>query len=108
MAAAAGYRRPETLAEALALLAEDGSARPLVLAGGTDIYPARAAAEAWMRPEPLRPVLDITALAGLSAIEDRGGHHRIGALVTWSALRDAADILPPPFDGLRAAAAQVG
>jgi CO/xanthine dehydrogenase FAD-binding subunit len=106
--ASEAYRRPETLTEALALLAEGGPARPLVLAGGTDIYPAQAAAEAWMRPEPPRPVLDITALPGLSAIEDRGDHHRIGALVTWAALRDPAKALPPAFDGLRAAAAQVG
>ena len=106
--AAAAYRRPGTLAEALALLAEAGPARPLVLAGGTDLYPAQAAAEAWMRPEPPGAVLDITALPRLSAIEDRGDHHRIGALVTWAALRDAADALPAWFEGLRAAAAQVG
>ena len=42
------YRRPVTLAEALALLAA-APAPPLLLAGGTDIYPARAAAEAWAR-----------------------------------------------------------
>lgn len=101
-----GYRRPGTLAEALALLAA-APERPVVLAGGTDIYPARAAAEAWMAAAGReRPLLDITALPGLRAIEDRGDHYRIGALVTWAALRDSP--LPPWFDGLRAAAAQVG
>src|SRR5918997_5723215 len=97
--ASEAYRRPETLTEALALLAEGGPARPLVLAGGTDSYPAQAAAEAWMRPEPPRPVLDISALPGLSAIEDRGDDHRIGALVTWSAVRDpVVNALPAWFD----------
>jgi len=99
-----GYRRPASLREALTLLAE-APAPPVLLAGGTDVYPTRAAAEAWMRPDA-RPLLDLSALPGLCAIEDRGDHHRIGALVTWAALRDAA--LPPWFDALRQAAAQVG
>jgi CO/xanthine dehydrogenase FAD-binding subunit len=98
------YRRPVSMAEALALLRD---AAPEILAGGTDFYPARAAASAWLRPAAVRPVLDITGLPGLEAIEDRGDHHRIGALVTWSALRDAAT-LPAQFDGLRQAARQVG
>ena len=102
--AAPAYHRPETLDAALALLRDEA---PVVLAGGTDLYPARAAAEAWMRPLPDRPVLDITALPGLAAIEDRGDHIRIGARVTWATIRDAAQ-LPPCFDGLRAAARGVG
>jgi len=97
------YLRPERLAEALRLLAAPEP--PLVLAGGTDLYPMRAAASAWMAPDR-RPLLDISALPGLQAIEDRSDHHRIGALVTWAALRDAP--LPSCFDALRAAAAQVG
>jgi CO/xanthine dehydrogenase FAD-binding subunit len=97
------HHRPTGLQEALALLAE--APRPLLLAGGTDIYPARAAAEAWMRPEP-RPMLDLSALPELAGIEERDHHHRIGARVTWAALRDAP--LPPWFDALRQAAAQVG
>lgn len=98
------YHRPDSLDAALALLRDEG---PLVLAGGTDIYPARAAATAWMRPLPDRPVLDISALPGLRGIADAGEHWRLGALVTWAALRDAA-WLPPCFDGLRAAAGQIG
>ncbi|MBY0333982.1 MAG: FAD binding domain-containing protein [Acetobacteraceae bacterium] len=104
--AAAPYHRPETLEAALALL-QDGAAPPIILAGGTDLYPAQAAAEAWMCPAPARRVLDISALSGLDGIEDRGEHHRIGARVTWAALRDATH-LPAAFDGLRAAARQVG
>src|SRR4051794_10949293 len=98
------YRRPVTLAEALALLAA-APAPPLLLAGGTDIYPARAAAEAWARQEA-RPVLDLSAIPELAGLGDHGDHHRIGARVTWAALRDAP--LPSWFDGLRAAAARVG
>lgn len=104
--AAGPYHRPETLEAALAIL-RDGAAPPMILAGGTDLYPAQAAAEAWMCPAPARPVLDISALSGLDGIEDRGEHHRIGARVTWAALRDATH-LPAAFDGLRAAARQVG
>ncbi|MFC7688476.1 FAD binding domain-containing protein [Paeniroseomonas aquatica] len=51
-------------------------------------------------------MLDLSAIAGLASIEDRGDHHRIGAGVTWAGLRDAA--LPAWFDGLRAAAGKVG
>lgn len=100
----AEYRRPDTLAAALGLLAEAGE-RPLVLAGGTDVYPARSAAEAWMRPAA-RPVLDLSGIVALRGIEDRGGHWRIGALATWGEVRDAA--LPPCLEGLRQAARQVG
>jgi len=102
--AAAAYHRPTTLPAALALLRDDA---PVILAGGTDLYPAQAAAEAWMRPAPARPVLDITALSGLDSIAQHAGHTRIGARASWAAIRDAAH-LPPAFDGLRAAARQVG
>ena len=94
--------RPATLEEALALRAA-GPARPL--AGGTDIYPARAAAAAWLRPVEER-LLDLTGIAGLDRIEAAAESWRIGACVTWAALRDAA--LPPAFDGLRATAATIG
>lgn len=102
--AAAAYHRPSTLDAALALLRDEA---PLILAGGTDLYPARAAAEAWMRPPPERPVLDITALPGLDRITQDAGQTRIGARVTWAAIRDTVH-LPAAFDGLRAAARQVG
>jgi CO/xanthine dehydrogenase FAD-binding subunit len=95
-------QRPTTLPEALRLRAA-GAPRPL--AGGTDIYPARAGAEAWMRPET-GALLDLSAVAELAGITEAADHHRIGAAVTWAALREAP--LPPWFDGLRAAAAQVG
>ena len=91
------YLRPTTLADALAALA----ARPrTVLAGGTDHFPARAT------HEPEEDILDVTAIAGLRGVTREGGTWRIPALTTWSDLI-AAD-LPPLFDGLRAAARQVG
>ena len=97
------YLRPRALDEALRAIAETPGLT--VLAGGTDVYPARAAAEAWGRAAP-RDLLDVSAVAGLDAVEDAGDHHRIGARVTWAGLRAAR--LPAWFEGLRAAAAQVG
>ncbi|MHA1153314.1 MAG: FAD binding domain-containing protein [Alphaproteobacteria bacterium] len=91
------YLRPERLEDALDALSSRGLT---VLAGGTDFYPARVG-------RPLdEDVLDITALAELRGIRDRGDHWSLGAGVTWSALREAA--LPPCFDGLKAAARELG
>ena len=96
------YFRPGNLEEAIAIRARHDVA---VIAGGTDIYPAHAARRAWGEPTH-KPVLDITAIPGLDAIERTPEHWRIGCLVTWSALRRAS--LPPLFDGLKAAAKEVG
>ena len=91
------YLRPERLEDALEALGSQGLT---VLAGGTDFYPARVG-------QALdEDVLDITALAELQGIRDAGDHWRLGARVTWSALRRAT--LPPCFDGLKAAARELG
>lgn len=91
------YARPTELDEALAVLA---AGRALVLAGGTDVYPARVG-------RPLdENVLDITAIGSLGGIARRGDAVRIGALATWSDLV-AAD-LPASFDGLKQAAREIG
>lgn len=93
----ARYFRPARLDEALTALAAD---RWLVLAGGTDIYPARVG-------RPLDDdVLDITGLAVLRGIEETSAGWRLGALVRWTDLLNAA--LPPLFDGLKLAAREVG
>jgi CO/xanthine dehydrogenase FAD-binding subunit len=93
----ATYLRPRALDEALAALA---AGPRVVVAGGTDFYPARVG-------QPLdEDVLDITALAGLRAITQDEGRWRIPALATWSDVI-AAD-LPPAFDGLKRAAREVG
>jgi len=96
------YHRPRSLDDALAIR---GAQDVAVIAGGTDIYPAHAARRAWGDPTH-RDVLDITALPGLDRIEETAVGWRLGALVTWSALRRAS--LPPLFDGLKAAAKEVG
>jgi CO/xanthine dehydrogenase FAD-binding subunit len=91
------YDRPETLPAALALLA---AGPRTVLAGGTDLY---VATEAAVLPGP---VLDIGGIAGLDGIARTPDGLRIGARTRWATIRDAA--LPPAFDALRAAAAEVG
>ena len=91
------YLRPQTIQDALAELA----ARPRVLlAGGTDYYPARVG-----RPVD-DEIIDITAIGELDGIADEGDRWRIGALVRWSDLASAG--MPAAFDGLKAAARQVG
>ena len=93
----ASYLRPSELDAALAALSEAPRA---IVAGGTDFYPARVG-------KPLDDdVLDVTGIAGLQGISDRGDHYRIGALVTWSELMRTA--LPAGFDGLKLAAREVG
>lgn len=93
----ASYLRPRDLDEALRAL---GAGPRSVLAGGTDYYPARVG-------KPLDDeILDISAIDGLLRIEEDEAGWLIPARCTWSALL-AAD-LPPLFDGLKAAAREVG
>jgi CO/xanthine dehydrogenase FAD-binding subunit len=89
--------RPRSLPEALAILAE---CAPTVLAGGTDLYPATA------RAAPPGAILDISAISDLRGVTRDGGFWRIGAGATWTDLRRAP--LPPAFDGLKAAAREIG
>lgn len=96
------YQRPTTLPGALGLLSE-GSWQ--VMAGGTDIFPARAHTAAWGVPRSA-DWLDITGIAELRGISREGDAWRIGTATSWAALRDAQ--LPPGFDGLRESARQVG
>jgi CO/xanthine dehydrogenase FAD-binding subunit len=91
------YARPSQLNETLALLADPGA---LILAGGTDVFPA-----AGERPLAGR-VVDLSRLAGLRGIARAGDEIRIGALTTWTDLVHAD--LPPAFDALRAAAREIG
>ena len=91
------YLRPTELKEALAALA---AGPRIILAGGTDYYPARVG-------QPLDDdLLDITALPDLRRIADEGAHWRIPALATWTDLLETP--LPPLFDGLKLAAREVG
>src|SRR5262245_27594101 len=98
----AAYHRPTTLEDALAIRAGEDVT---VLAGGTDVYPARAARVGWgdMRRGDM---LDISAVPGLRGIAAEAAHWRIGALTTWTDLIHAD--LPALFDGLKLAAREVG
>src|SRR4249920_3004504 len=90
------YLRPHCLAEALTALA-----RPhVVLAGGTDFYPARVGRAIG------EDVLDIGGIAILRGISADAEGWRLGATTTWSELIETA--LPPLFDGLKQAAREVG
>lgn len=92
-----GYLRPTSVDEAVGALA----ARPwIVLAGGTDHYPARVG------PRAAEDILDISRVAGLRGIAETDSGWRIGALTTWTDIIEAA--LPPLFDGLKLAAREVG
>ena len=91
------YLQPTNLDDALEALMD----RPwTILAGGTDIYPARVG-------KPFdEDVLDISRLDALRGITEENDHFRLGALTSWTELI-AAD-LPPMFDGLKLAAREVG
>src|SRR5215472_2808103 len=91
------YFRPSSLEEALQLLADT---RATILAGGTDVFPS-------LGDRPLSgPVLDISALDEIKSIQFTADHIVFGARTTWSELLAAP--LPGGFDGLKAAAREVG
>ncbi len=91
------YGRPTELDEALALLA---GGRRTILAGGTDLYPAIAAAAL------PGDILDIGAIAGLRGIVEGAEAWRIGAGTTWTDLARAT--LPAAFNALKQAALEIG
>lgn len=95
-------RAPVHIEEALELLSQPGW---LPLAGGTDVFPAHVG-----RPiaQPLLDLSRIDGLRGQGRVTDAAGRAwwRIGALETWSAVRDAP--LPPGFEALVQAALEVG
>lgn len=90
------FHRPTELAEALVIAA--GGAR--LAAGCTDLLAATQA------PQLAGAVLDLTAIADLRGIEAVRDGWRIGALTTWADVQRAD--LPAAFDGLKAAAREVG
>ena len=91
------YHSAKTLAEAFAALE---GANVAVIAGGTDWFP-----QAGDRLGDTS-LLDVTGLPGFRGITRTAQGWRIGAATTWSDII-AAD-LPPSFDGLKAAAREVG
>jgi len=91
------YHRPTDLAEALRIAAQGA---PKIMAGCTDVFPALPATGS------RGSFLDVTGVHGMAGITQTHDHIRIGATTTWSDLI-AAD-LPAAFDGLKAAAREVG
>ncbi|MDH5615609.1 MAG: xanthine dehydrogenase family protein subunit M, partial [Acidimicrobiia bacterium] len=72
------YQRPESLEQAVQMLAEHGG-DVRVLAGGTDLV-------AWLRDEAVAPdlLVDIKQIEGLGEISDEGDAVSIGSLVTFT------------------------
>lgn len=93
-------RRPATLAAALGMLREEGPLTPL--AGCTDLYVGLhfGAVEA-------RRFLDLSRVEELRGIEPLGDGLHIGALTTWSAVRDSP-LVRARLPILAAAAGEVG
>lgn len=93
---------PDTLAEALALMADE-STRGLPLAGGTDLM---VQWESGSRPVPVRAI-DVKNLGELCEISEAGDNVVIGAGVTHANLRASA-IVQRAIPALSEAAATVG
>jgi CO/xanthine dehydrogenase FAD-binding subunit len=91
------YFRPNTLREAVEVLASSGGK---ILAGGTDFFPA-------LVDRPLvGSVIDISGVGELKGIALEPDWVRIGGLTTWTELIRTP--LPRCFDGLKAAAREIG
>lgn len=91
------YIRPKTIEDAVSAIAAGGVD---LLSGGTDYFPG-------LRDEPpSADILDLSAISALRGISLGPDEWRIGSMATWTDVI-AAD-LPPAFDGLKAAAREVG
>jgi CO/xanthine dehydrogenase FAD-binding subunit len=92
-----GYLVAASLSEALGALGQGNAA---VVAGGTDWFPA-------MGTKTVKgDLVDITRIPGLRGITREDAGWRIGGATTWTDVIRAD--LPPAFDGLKAAAREVG
>lgn len=91
------YALPATIEEATQAMTAAGA---LAICGGTDVFPAHVG-------KPLtRPLVDLSRVAGLRGIRLEGDSYRFGAATTWTDILRAE--LPAAFDGLKAAAREVG
>jgi len=91
------YLRPNTLEEAVQVLAQQGGS---ILSGGTDFFPA-------LGDMPVTgTVIDISAIASMKGIISTAREHRIGGLSTWTEV--VATSLPCSFDALKMAAREIG
>lgn len=91
------YLRPTELDEALEALSVGNR---VIVAGGTDFYPARVGKSI------KEDILDVTAIRGLRRIDQHGDYFHIGATATWTDLIRAD--LPEWFSMLKQAAREVG
>lgn len=83
------YHRPETVDEAVSLLAEHGEGHAMAVAGGTDVYPK-------MKRKQFRPhtVVSLSGLDGMGTIRDEGEDGVvIGAQVTLDTLANDETML---------------
>jgi CO/xanthine dehydrogenase FAD-binding subunit len=91
------YFRPRTLKEAVHTLAES---RGTILSGGTDFFPSLG------DQTVTTPIVDISAVTELKGIHSAHDTICIGGRTTWNEILEAP--LPRGFDGLKAAAREVG
>ncbi len=91
------YFRPDTLDEAVHVLASSGGQ---ILAGGTDFFPA-------LGDRPVtQSVVDVSGVRELKGVVEEPTYVRIGGLTTWTEIVKTP--LPRCFDGLKAAAREIG
>ena len=91
------YFRPRTLEEAVHALAES---RGTILSGGTDFFPSLG------DHTVTTPIVDVSAVTELKGIHSANDTICIGGRTTWNEILEAP--LPRGFDGLKAAAREVG
>ncbi|MCP5071941.1 MAG: xanthine dehydrogenase family protein subunit M [Rhodobacteraceae bacterium] len=91
------YFMPTSLREAVRILADQ---QVSVIAGGTDYFPSLGNAQ------PKQALLDVSRIDSLRELSKVADGWRIGAMVSWTELCHAD--LPGGFDGLKAAARDVG
>jgi carbon-monoxide dehydrogenase medium subunit len=94
------YHRPDTLEEALQLLAEHGEDAK-VLAGGQSLIPLMKLRFA----APAR-LIDVNRISGLDGMEEKDGFLRIGALVRHNQLA-SSDVIEERFPTIAAAAPMI-
>lgn len=92
------YRRPTSVTAVAELLDDDPEA--LVVAGGTDVYPATVGRTLEQN------VIDLSAVDELRGIELRDEQWVFGACTTWTEI--ARSNLPEQFTALQQAAPQIG
>lgn len=93
----AEYFAPDTMEDVLNTL---GKKPVTIIAGGTDVYPAQG-------DQPFhQDLLDITRVPFLRGIQHTADGWRFGATTSWTDIVKAD--LPAAFDGLKAAAREVG